>query len=137
MRLTTTIARWTVRVTGWVQIILGLTFWSGHALTLVPLHQAIGTLLVVALLVVAVIAIATRARPGLGVVAIAWAILVPALGMVQMRLLPGSAHWVIRLLHLLVGAAAIGISERLAGAVLGERRAGAESIPRGAPASAR
>ena len=137
MRLTTIIARWTVRITGAAQVLLGLAFWSGHALTLVRLHRAVGTLFVLALIVLAVVAITARARPGLAVVAIAWAILVPAFGMAQMRLVPGSAHWVIRLVHLLIGLAAMGFADRLARAVLGERRAGAESFPRGAATSAR
>src|SRR5207249_2553308 len=31
-----------IRVTGLVLLVLGLLFWSGHALTLIPLHRVIG-----------------------------------------------------------------------------------------------
>jgi hypothetical protein len=37
--------------------------------------------------------------------------------------MPGSAHWVIRLLHLLVGLAAMGLGERLGERIRAERPA--------------
>jgi len=43
---------------------------------------------------------------------------VPVLGLAQDRLLPGSAHWLIQVLHLLVGLAAIGQGEALAARIL-------------------
>jgi hypothetical protein len=45
--------------------------------------------------------------------AIAWGLVVPILGLSQDGLLPGPAHWVIQVLHLLVGLAAIGLAEAL------------------------
>jgi hypothetical protein len=38
----------------------------------------------------------------------------PILGVTQGRLLPGSWHWLIQVLHLLVGLAAIGLATDLA-----------------------
>jgi hypothetical protein len=38
-------------------------------------------------------------------------------GMAQTTILLGSAHWVVRVLHLLLGIAGIGLGERLAAAV--------------------
>ena len=62
---------------------------------------------------------AARSGVSLGLVAlgIAWGLIVVALGMTQNRLLPGDAHWVIKVLHLLVGIGALGIAERLAGSI--------------------
>jgi len=51
---------------------------------------------------------------GLVALAVLWGIIVLALGMTQTRLMPGSAHWVIRVLHLLVGLFAIRLGEVLA-----------------------
>ena len=49
--------------------------------------------------------------------AIVWGFLVPALGMTQDQLLVGDAHWVVQLLHLLVGMGAMGLAEGLAAGI--------------------
>jgi hypothetical protein len=46
--------------------------------------------------------------------AIAWGFIVLLLGLSQDQLFPGPAHWLIKLLHLLVGLSAIGLAELLA-----------------------
>ncbi|HEX5438078.1 MAG TPA: hypothetical protein VFW98_13010 [Gemmatimonadaceae bacterium] len=114
MSRTTTIAQMLIRITGILLIILGLLFWSGHALGLIGLHMLLGLVLVVSLWVLA--GVGARAGVGSGFVglAIVWGVIVLVLGMTQARLLPGSAHWVIQALHLLVGLAAMGIGESLA-----------------------
>lgn len=38
----------------------------------------------------------------------------PAFGVLQMQLLPGGMHWLIQILHLLVGFAAVGVGQVLA-----------------------
>ena len=110
----TNIALWTLRVTGLVQVVLGLLFWSGHALALVSLHMAIGMLFVLALLVLA--GTAAWARLGLApvVLSIALGLVIPVFGITQTRLLPGAAHWVVRLTHLLLAMVAMGVAGRLA-----------------------
>ena len=60
---------------------------------------------------------ARRMAEGLVALGIAWGLIVVALGMTQNQLLPGDFHWVIKVLHLLVGIAALGIAERLAGSI--------------------
>jgi len=42
-----------------------------------------------------------------------WALLMVIFGAVQTNLMPGRAHWVIQVLHLLVGLAALGMGDRL------------------------
>jgi hypothetical protein len=51
---------------------------------------------------------------GLVALAIAWGFVVPVLGLLQGELLPGGSHWVVQVLHLLVGLIAIGLAESLA-----------------------
>jgi hypothetical protein len=110
----TTVAQTVVRVTGAVQLGTGLLFWTGNALALLPVHLLSGLGLVLALWALAVLA--ARAGAGAGRVALAglWGALVVGLGLTQSRLLPGEAHWVIQVLHLLVGLGAIGLAQHLA-----------------------
>jgi hypothetical protein len=98
-----------------VLVILGIGFWTGHWANLVNLHMAIGSLFVIALWVIAGIASA-HGRPGrLVAFGFVWGVIVLALGMTQQGILVGSLHWIIRVLHLLVGVAAMPIAERLVG----------------------
>ena len=114
MRRATTTAQMLVRATGVVQLVLGGLFWTGNALDLVPLHQTIGFLLVFGLWTLAGLAARAGVRPPLVALAAVWGLIVPILGLNQTRLLVGSAHWVIEVLHLLVGLGAIGQAEGLA-----------------------
>ena len=114
MRTTATVAQWLVRLTGLIQIVLGLLFWTGNQLTLVPVHMLVGLILVLALWTLAFIAARSGVQPGLVVVVFLWGLLVLILGVTQDRILTGSAHWLIQVLHLLVGLAAIGQAEGLA-----------------------
>ena len=110
----TTVALTVVRVTGSVQLVTGLLFWTGNALALLPVHLLSGVGLVLALWALAVLA--ARAGVGAGRAALAglWGALVVGLGLTQSQLLPGDAHWVVQVLHLLVGLAAMGLAQNLA-----------------------
>jgi hypothetical protein len=136
MRRATTTAQMLVRTFGVIQLVLGGLFWTGNALDLVPLHMLVGFLLVLGLWTLAALAaragvgvalvvglvrgtraaVAARAgvRPALAALAAVWGLIVPILGLNQDQLLVGSAHWVIEVLHLLVGLGAIGQAEGLA-----------------------
>jgi hypothetical protein len=114
MRTATTVTRMLVRVTGLVMLVLGVLFWTGNATSLIPLHRVLGFVLVLALWTLAFLAARAGVQPGLVALAVIWGLLMPALGLTQDQLLPGGAHWVVRVLHLLVGLAAIGQAEVLA-----------------------
>ena len=114
MRRATTAAQMLVRATFVVQLVLGVLFWTGRALDWVPLHQTIGFLLVFGLWTLAVLAARAGVRPPLVALAAVWGLVVPVLGLTQTELLVGSAHWLIEVLHLLVGVAAVGMAEGLA-----------------------
>ncbi|HET7187889.1 MAG TPA: hypothetical protein VFI52_07030 [Gemmatimonadaceae bacterium] len=105
---------WVVRVTGVVQVVLGLMFWSGRQLALVPAHMAIGLAFVLGLWTLA--ALAARGRIGTVPVAVValWGAFVLWLGMTQGSLLPGRMHWVVKVLHLAVGWAAMVFANVLA-----------------------
>jgi hypothetical protein len=116
-----TIAQMLVRACGLVLLVLGILFWTGNAESLIDLHRLLGFVLVISLLVLVVLAARSGAPPGLVALALAWAVVVPVLGMTQDRLVTGSAHWLIRVLHLLLGLGAIALAERLARLVKGRR----------------
>lgn len=114
MKTTRFTAQMLVRVCGLILVVLGVSFWTGHALTLIPVHRQLGYLFVLSLWTLAVLGAAADAAPRLVVLTVAWGLVVAALGMTQDRLLIGDAHWVIKVLHLLVGLGAIGQAEGLA-----------------------
>jgi hypothetical protein len=99
-----------------VQVVLGVLFWTGHADSLVNVHIAIGLLLVVDLWIAVGLGLRAGAPIGLAALAVAWSVGMPIFGLVQTNLLPGSAHVVIQVVHLVVGLAAVGLVEALAGA---------------------
>ena len=131
MKTATTTAQMLVRLCGLALLTLGLLFWTGNARGLVPLHMLLGLVLVLALWVLAGLAARAGVPLGLVALAVAWGLIVPALGLTQDQLLPGSAHWAIQVLHLLVGLGAIGQAEGLAARIKARQPAdrGARQLP--------
>ena len=113
MKSTVTALRMLIRLCGVLLIILGILFWTGNALSLIPVHMLIGVILVLSLWALALIAARAGAPTGPVAAAFIWGLIVPILGATQQSLLPGPAHWIIQVLHLLVGIAAIGMAEGL------------------------
>jgi len=122
MQTTTAVAQTIVRFTGLVQIVLGVLFWTGNARGMIPVHMLVGLVLVLALWVLTGLAARAGVDPALVAVAGLWGFLVPALGLTQTTLLPGDYHWLIQVLHLLVGLVAIGLGEVLATRIKAPRR---------------
>jgi hypothetical protein len=108
-----TVAQNLVRVCGLALIVLGALFWTGNALQLITVHILLGLVLVLSLWTLALLAARAGVSPGLVTLVFLWGLLVPVFGLTQDRLLVGDAHWVIRILHLLVGLGAIGQAEGL------------------------
>jgi len=95
------------------QLTLGILFWTGHALSLIPLHMILGSLFVVSLLTLAGLG-ARAGAPRAPVVALASvAVIILVVGFTQTRLVPGPYHWVIRVVHLALGMLAMPIAGRL------------------------
>jgi hypothetical protein len=114
MKTAVSILLWTIRITGVIQILLGMALWTNNLYNLLPVHMLIGVILVVALWVLAVLAARMGAGLGLVALAVVWGLIVPVLGIMQTQLMPGQAHWVVEVVHLLVGLIAIGLGDRLA-----------------------
>lgn len=105
------------RLLGAVQILVGLAMWFGFATGAVAFHTAVGSLFVLLMWVVALIALFFLSKRAIPIFTLLWGGFVLWFGMAQTTLLVGSGHWVVRLAHLLVGVAAIGLVESLSKAM--------------------
>lgn len=114
MKTAITITHTLVRLTGLIQIVLGVLFWTGNALNLIPIHMLVGLVLVLSLWTLAILAARAGLQLSFVVLALVWGLVVVVFGLTQTQLLPGPFHWVIEVLHLLVGLGAIGQAEGLA-----------------------
>lgn len=106
-----------VRLLGVVQIVVGLAIWFGWATSAVAFHSAVGSLFVLVVWIIAIIALFALSRRALPLTTLLVAGVALWFGMAQKTLLVGSAHWAVRLAHLLVGLATIGLAEALGKAV--------------------
>ena len=134
MNIAFAVARGLVGLTGALQLVLGVVFWTGHARGLVPLHMAIGVLFVLALWTLALLSARIGAPRPLVATVLVWGLLLPGLGATQSRLLPGSTHWVIQVTHLLMSLAAMGMAGALI--VRARRRLADRSAPTQRPRAA-
>jgi hypothetical protein len=112
------ISRTVVIVAGVVQLILGLLFWAGIGKGLVPVHAAIGIILVLSLLMLTFLCARAGAPIGLVILTVIWSLVVPVVGLVQKQVLVGSAHWIVQVVHLLLGVGTMGLASILAARVL-------------------
>jgi hypothetical protein len=129
------VAQLALRGSGILVLLLGLSLWAGHGYSLLQVHMLLGVIVVLALWTLAAVA-AKAGAPFIAVTrSVLWGLIVLALGMTQTQLFPGSLHWVIRVIHLLVGVGAMAQGERLARFALGApaRNAAGPAAPR-APA---
>jgi hypothetical protein len=113
-----------LRLAALLALILGILFW----INVIPgaedlrnpwtsVHMLLGIIVTLCLLILGSLMITTRGgNAGLGLGAIILGILVVALGVSQTRLLISpSVHWIVQVVHLLFGLAAIGLGEMIAG----------------------
>lgn len=99
-----------------LQVALGLAIWFGVA-TVTQAHIALGSLFVLDLWIIALVALFALPRRGLPLLTMLMGGVIIWLGVAQRTMLVGSAHWAVQLAHLLLGVAAMGLVEPLAKAV--------------------
>jgi hypothetical protein len=107
-------ARVIIGLSGISLLLLGILFWTGRALSLLPVPLVLGVILVLGLWLIAILGLRARAPKGLVALVLVFSLIMPVLGIEQSPLLPGEWHWLVQLLHLLVGFAAIGLGQVLA-----------------------
>ena len=136
MMTLTSIAHWVVRLTGPTQVVLGLLFWTDRALMLLPLHMLIGMMFVLALWALAGLAAWAGLRWALVLLTVAWGLIIPLFGIMQTRLLLGPAHWVVEVVHLLIGLVAMFVAARLVRFIRSSPHRGGQGATRGPAAAA-
>lgn len=114
MQFAVNVLRVLVLALGLILLALGLGLWTGNVLALVGLHELLGFAMVLSLWALAVLALLGGGSRPLAILAVLWGLVMPILGIAQAGLLPDGAHWIIQVLHLLVGLGAIGIGQSLA-----------------------
>jgi hypothetical protein len=93
-------------------VILGLLHWF-FRISFIEIHMLFGVVVTLSLLIAGMVAVFTKGLRVLGAIAIIFALIVPVFGITQMQILVGDFHWLIRVAHLLVGAAAVILTERI------------------------
>ena len=99
-------------------LILGILLWANViGGGVVTVHMLLGILAMISLWVLAFgIATAPKGKNiGLAIGAFILGILLPVVGLGQLNWLLNSSHWIIQVIHLLLGLGAIGIGEAIAG----------------------
>jgi hypothetical protein len=114
MKSAVTVAQWTIRVSGLLLILLGIGIWTGRADQVIPVHELLGFVLVLSLWTMSYLAARAGVATRWVVLAVAWGLVAPILGLTQQNLVTGDWHWTIQILHLLIGVGAIGQGENLA-----------------------
>jgi hypothetical protein len=109
-----TIVHMTVRLSGLLLIVLGVGIWTGRADQVIPVHGLLGFVLVLSLWTLSFFAARAGVAARWVVLAVAWGLVAPILGLTQQGLLTGDWHWTIQVLHLLIGLGAIAQGEILA-----------------------
>jgi hypothetical protein len=116
--LVTTICSFVVRIGGSLALLLGLLHYFNIGPDLVQLHITLGILVVLALWILATIYARTAsANLGMAIGSSVIGLLLLIVGVTQRGLLLNGYHWVIQLIHVLLGVAAIGMGETLSGAI--------------------
>ena len=109
----TTVAQMTIRISGVLLLGLGVFIWTGNFDQLIPYHRVLGFVLVIALWTLCGLAARAGVPIGLVIAAAVWGLIAPIVGLTQTSILNGSYHWVVQIIHLLIGLGAIGWGERL------------------------
>jgi hypothetical protein len=101
-----------------VQVVLGLLIWFGNRISLRQIHIALGSLFVLDLWILGIVALFALSARGLSLLTLLMGGVIMWLGVAQTNLFIGPAHWVVRVVHLLLGVSAMGLVEPLTRALL-------------------
>jgi energy-coupling factor transporter transmembrane protein EcfT len=103
-----------VRADGAVLLILGILLWTGKFDAIQPFHIALGIILVLSLFWLAAINYQNKGSVALSVLAFLDGVALYFVGVLQQGWLTNGPHWLIQVLHLLLGVFAIGLGEMIA-----------------------
>ena len=104
-----------LRIAVLFNLITGIIFWTGNADPLQIVHIVVGIIAVLALWTLGIMQGLRGGNYGLVAAAIVVGLLLVFIGLFQTGWLTGSNHWIIQVIHLLLGIAAIGLGEMIGG----------------------
>ena len=104
-----------LRVAVLFNLVTGIIFWTGNADPLQIVHIVVGIIAVLALWTLGIMQGLRGGNYGLVAAAIVVGLLLVFIGLFQKGWLTGSNHWIIQVIHLLLGIAAIGLGEMIGG----------------------
>ncbi|HKI85866.1 MAG TPA: hypothetical protein VKA53_03885 [Thermoanaerobaculia bacterium] len=114
MKTMATVVQMLIRLAFVTLVVLGVFFWTGHALSLILTHMVVGLVFASLMVTQGLLAAFNRQSPIWVFLDLFGALVVVWLGMRQEQLLAGGSHWIIQTLHLLVGLTAMTITELVA-----------------------
>jgi len=103
-----------IRISGLIQLVMGIIIWVAEADSLILPHILIGVIFTVALFILTYQAYRAGIAGWLVGLAVLWALVLPVWGLAQENIFPESYFWVSQVLHMLCGVGAIGLAEILA-----------------------
>lgn len=104
-----------LRIAALLALILGLLFWFGIAKNLAGIHMLLGIIVVLSLWVLGGVIATKKGGIGLAIGAFVLGLIVLYVGMTQRTMLIGDLHWLVQVIHLILGLSAIGLGEAIAG----------------------
>ena len=103
-----------VRVGVLIELALGILFWTGNADSLQIVHIVIGILVVLSLWTLGIAQGLQGGSFGLALATFVVGFLLALIGLFQKQWLVDN-HWIIQVIHLLLGLSAIGLAEMISG----------------------
>jgi hypothetical protein len=106
-----------LRVAALLALILGILNWANHPLGSILIHMFLGFIVVLTLWILGGAIVSSKGGTGLGIGAFVLGLIVLLWGLFQTRILPepNSVHWIVQVIHLIIGLSAIGMGEAIAG----------------------
>ena len=94
-----------------VQIVLGILLWTSNGDSLRGFHILLGIVIVLGLWATGIALVIRGGSPVLAAALIIYGIIVLYVGLNQEQWLPGTSHWIIQVLHLLLGLGTMALTE--------------------------
>ena len=111
-----TIAVMVLRIAVLVALVMGIIFWTGNLENLQLVHMLIGFIVVLSLWVIGLAQGFIKGGSfGLALATFIVGLALAIVGLYQQQWLLGSSHWIIQVIHLLLGLSAIGLGETING----------------------
>ena len=110
-----TISAWILRIGVLLAIILGILLWTGNFDNVKPIHMLVGIIVVLALWTIGLVQGFQKGGSfGLAVATFIVGLALTIVGLYQEQWVLGSFHWIIQVIHLLLGLSTIGLGEMIA-----------------------